>query len=94
MIGDLTKSHPSVLKTHLDNLMIILTHQLECPANINKYDSVEITKLHVCNNTCWTIGLFAMVFKENIAKFIEAIMMKLLKILCVTRVRIFLITVK
>ncbi len=88
LIGDLTKSHPSVLKNYLEDLIIILTHHLECPANLNKYDSVEISKLHVCNNTCWTIGLFAIAFQEQIGKYIDAIMMKLMKILCVTRVTI------
>ena len=87
MIGDLSKSHPSVLIGHFDQIMMILINHLECPQNLNKFDSNEMAKLHVCNNTCWTIGLLANSYPEQIGKYIESIMVKLLKILCVTRVK-------
>lgn len=67
--------------------MIIFINHLECPSNLNKNETREMAKMHVCNNTCWTIGMIANSQKEEITKYVETIMLKLLKILCVTRVR-------
>lgn len=66
--------------------MLTLINHLECPPSVNKYDSIEMAKLHVCNNTCWTVGLLANSYPEYMSKYVESIMVKLLKILCVTRV--------
>lgn len=86
LIGDLTKSNITVLMSNIDQIMTILINHLECPPSINKYDSNEMAKLYVCNNTCWTIGLLANTYNELLSNYTEPIMIKLLKILCVPRV--------
>jgi len=86
LLGDLTKTNNTILSSNFDEIMLILINHLECPPNINKYDKLEMAKLHVCNNTCWTIGLLAIAYKDLQSNYIEAIMMKLLKIFCVARV--------
>ena len=58
----------------------------------NKIDAIEIDKLSVCNNSCWTIGLLSMSYSRYMIEFFPAIMKKLITIL--THSKVFILKQK
>jgi len=80
IIGEIAMIDSQIYKNSIRMIASILINNLyinEC----NKQDSIEMDKLTVCNNTCWTIGLLAMSYPNVLIEFLQAIMKKLIMIL-------------
>lgn len=87
LISDVVKVEPTLFSTKFDKLMNILLIHLEIPISNNKNEQVmEMDKLSVTNNSCWTIGLLANFFPDKIKSYIQTIIKKLLKILSLPKV--------
>jgi len=86
LIGDIAKVNKSCINMVFDQLMSFLIQNLECPININKNNNDDIYKLNICINCCWTIGILSIIYGNFSINYIEQIMGKLLKILCVPRI--------
>ncbi len=85
LFGDLAKVDPKLLISRFDKLIEILIKNLDLS---NKYDSMEIEKISVCNNCCWTIGLISIALSDKIKPFIPTIMKNILKILSFPKVNL------
>lgn len=88
VIGDIGKIDNKIFIPHIKTLFNLLIVNLELN-EFNKMDPVEIDKLSVCNNSCWTLGLLAMSYSQFITEFMKIIMNKLIKILKNTKVNFF-----
>jgi transportin-1 len=87
LIGDFCKVDPDLLKPNADLLIKNLIKNLEL---FNKYETVEIEKLSVCNNTCWSLGLISIYLKDDIVMYVNLIIKHLLKIISLPKVLILL----
>jgi hypothetical protein len=86
LFGDLTKVDSNLLLPKFDNVIEILINNLDLS---NKFDSMELEKISVCNNSCWTIGLISLSLQEHIRNYIPTIMKNLIKILSFPKVNHF-----
>lgn len=80
VIGDIGKIDENIFINQIQKITEILMSNLDLNES-NKLDSVEIDKLSVCNNSCWTIGLLATTYSQYMGEFMKQIMKKLIKIL-------------
>jgi transportin-1 len=86
LFGDLAKVDATLLIPKFDKLMEILIKNLDLS---NKFDSMEIEKISVCNNSCWTIGLITLSLQEQIRVYIPTIIKSLIKVLSFPKVKLF-----
>ena len=85
LIGDLCKTKNKKIEENFDNLVMLLIENLEnSPSNRN--DPNDVDKIHICSNSCWAIGLLSAAHSQKLAIYIDQIMDRLLKMLCVPRV--------
>lgn len=85
LFGDLAKTKNKKLEENFDNIVTLLIQDLNIP-NKSINDPYAEDKIHICNNSCWTLGLLSISYPEKIEVFIDQIMIRLLKIFCVPRV--------
>lgn len=85
IIGDIAKIDSQIFINYIRMIALILINNLDLN-DCNKLDSIEIDKLSVCNNSCWTIGLIAMSYSLPMIEFFPAIMKKLIQILTHSKV--------
>lgn len=85
LLGDVAKVEASLLHIDFNRVMELLIKNLELPEN-GKFDNNDMERLSVCNNSCWTLGIVAVYCGSNIEKYLDTIIRKLLKILCVPKV--------
>jgi hypothetical protein len=85
LFGDLAKTKIKKLEDNFDNIITLLIQHLNIP-NKSANDPYAEDKIHICNNSCWTLGLLSITYPEKMGIFIDQIMIKLLKIFCVPRV--------
>ena len=87
MIGDLCKTKNKHIEENFDDLVMLLILNLEnSPTNRN--DPNDVDKIHICSNSCWAIGLLSAVHSQKLTVYIDQIMERLLKMLCVPRVNL------
>ncbi len=82
MVGDLGKADNNILTARFDEVLNIIFANLEFPEN-----NTEIEKLSICNNSCWSMGLLALQYPEQIRVNVIPILKKLLKIMSLPRVK-------
>ena len=87
LFGDLAKTNNQKLEENFDNIVTLLIQNLNIPSKATNDPFIE-DKIHICNNSCWTIGLLSIAYPKKIQVHIQLIMNKLLTILCVPRVNI------
>ena len=96
LLGDIARNDNIILKDNINFIINNLIKNLELPnmTNTNKNQrniidnndsDIEMEKLSVCNNSCWTIGIIAMSYPNSIKDFIDIIMKKLIKIISLPR---------
>jgi len=78
LVGDLCKVDTQLLKNNIDFFINILIENLELPTSKSK---IQIDRVSVCNNSCWSIGLLALTYKENVRLYVKSIMAKITNIL-------------
>ena len=84
LFGDIAKTNNLILNEKIDHVITFIIQFLENP-NSKSEDASE--KLQICINSCWTLGSLSITHKINFKAYIDKIMSKLLKILCVPRVK-------
>jgi hypothetical protein len=84
LLGDICTIEPELIKPRITLTMEVLISNLELP--ISKLDTLEVEKLSVCNNSCWTIGLIANALPDEVKNYVKLVMKSLLKILSYTKV--------
>jgi len=72
------------IEENFDSIIQILIKYLENPKKINDVNIEE--RILICNNSCKSIGIMSVKYSIKIQIYIDQIMDKLLKILCVPRV--------
>jgi transportin-1 len=82
MIGDIAKADNTILKNKFDEILSVVFQNLDFPVSNN----VEMEHLSVCNNACWTIGIMALNYPDQIRVNVTPILKKLLKIMSLPRV--------
>lgn len=90
IIGEIAKIDSQIFINYIRMIASILINNLDLN-DCNKLDSIEMDKLSVCNNSCWTIGLLALSYPKLIVEFFPAIMKKLIAILTHSKVCFFMI---
>ena len=85
LFGDLAKTNNKKIEDNFDNIIVLLIQNLENPTKNRNNPNTE-EKIHACNNSCWTIGLLSIAYSNRIQRYIDQIMERVLKILCVPRV--------
>lgn len=102
LIGDIGRVDNSIFQENIKYIVNTLIKYLELPEFIktknascsaSSKEPIEMEKLSVCNNSCWTLGILAISYPNSIKEFIHPIMKKLTKIISLPRV-IFLINLK
>lgn len=86
LVGDLCKADNTILLSKFEKVINVLFLNLEFPETGNKFETMEMERLSVCNNACWSIGQLALSYPEQIRIYVIAILNKLLKILSLPRV--------
>ena len=102
LIGDIARVDNLIFQENIKYIINTLIKYLELPEHSNKTKNVcvgyngnakepiEMEKLSVCNNSCWTLGILAISYPNSTKEFIHPIMKKLTKIISLPRVIIFL----
>lgn len=85
LIGDLCKADNLILKSQFQSVMNIIIGNMEFPENA-KLESIEIERISVCNNSCWTAGIIALCYPSQIVIYVMDIMKKIMKILSLPKV--------
>ena len=85
LIGDISKADNSLLKNQFHSVMTIIINNMEIPDN-NKLESLEMERMSVCNNSCWTAGILALSYPFEMDDYVADIMKKILKILSLPKV--------
>jgi len=85
LIGDLGKADNAILKNQFQLIMNMVIGSMEFPEN-TKLENIELEKISVCNNACWTIGILALCYPNQIVIYVMDIMKKILKILSLPKV--------
>ncbi len=80
LLGDLMEVDPNIIRPNYDRLMSILLQ------NLDLSNSIDMEKISVCNNSCWTIGLFALKLRNETYKYVSQIMNNMMKILAFPKV--------
>jgi len=96
LIGDIGRVDNLIFQENIKYIINTLIKYLELPEYMKaKYGScsdssnkelIEMEKLSVCNNSCWTIGILAISYPNSVKEFIQPIMKKLTKIISLPRV--------
>jgi hypothetical protein len=88
LLGDIARVDNIILKDNINFISNNLIINLELPIMNNKNqrvnnndNNIEMEKLSICNNSCWTIGILAMSYPDSIKDSINIIMKKLIKII-------------
>jgi hypothetical protein len=92
LIGDICNVDSELLKPKIKQTIEMLIINLEIP--VNKFEALEVEKLSVCNNSCWTIGLLAISMQAEITPYVAKIMKALIKIVSYSKVNVGLNLVK
>jgi hypothetical protein len=90
LMGDLAKADNQILKAKFDEVLGVVFQNLDFPESNN----VEMEQLSVCNNSCWTIGLLAMSYPDQVRVNVIPILKKLLKTMSLPRVSKFIFNLK
>jgi transportin-1 len=89
LLGDIARSDKLILKDNINFITINLIKNLEIPDMTNKNlkdnNDIEMEKLSICNNSCWTIGILAISYPECLKDSINILMKKLIKIISLPR---------
>lgn len=93
VIGEIAKIDQQIFFNYIRMITSILINNLDLN-EFNKLDSIEMDKLSVCNNSCWTLGLLAMTYPQFMIEFMQPIMKKLIIILTHSKVTILLLIIK
>jgi transportin-1 len=83
LISEIANIDAELIKPRLDATMNYLIHNLELP--LNKFNTLEVEKISVCNNSTWTLGLIAISLQQDITRYIPSIMEGLVKLLSFTK---------
>lgn len=96
LIGDIGRVDILIFQENIKYIVNTLIKFLELPDYIkaknsssgcpNAKEPIEMEKLSVCNNSCWTIGILAISYTNSVKEFIHPIMKKLTKIISLPRV--------
>jgi len=93
LLGDIGRVDSYIFQENIKYLINTLIKYLELPKYIknnndngNIKEPIEMEKLSVCNNSCWTIGILAISYSNSIKEYIHTIMKKLTKIISLPRV--------
>ena len=78
VIGEIAQADSSIFIFSVKTIMSNLIETLEFEEG---KDKDNFHKICVCNNTCWTIGLFAITYSKTMLEHINVIMKKMIKIL-------------
>jgi transportin-1 len=79
LIGDLCRVDTNLLEGNIDPLIEILTNHIQILDFKNCRGDMNL--ISVCNNSCWTLGILAVTFKDKIEKYVEIIIGSLLNII-------------
>lgn len=102
LIGDIGKVDSLIFQENIKYIVNTLIKYLELPeylkaksgyssgGNSKEQQPIEMERLSVCNNSCWTLGILAISYPNSIKEFIHPIMKKLTKIISLPRVLLFL----
>ncbi len=85
VIGEIIKIDQQIFFNYIIMIANILIYNLDLN-EFNKLDSIELDKLSVCNNCCWTLGLFVLYYPKFMMEFMQSIMKKLIIILTHSKV--------
>jgi len=89
LLGDIARYDKIILKDNINYITDNLIRNLELPDMTNKSskdnNDIEMEKLSICNNTCWTIGILAISYPDCIKDSVHIIMKKLIKIISLPR---------
>ena len=88
VIGEIAQKDSSIFIFSIKNIIGILIDSLEFD---EVKDKDNFHKLCVFNNTCWTIGLLAMIYSKTMFEYINQIIKKIIKILLCSNVNNFFI---
>jgi hypothetical protein len=88
LIGDLCKADNVILSNQFPQVMNIIISSMEFQEN-TKLENVEIERISVCNNSCWTAGLLALYYPSQIVTYVMDIVKKILKILSLPKVKYY-----
>jgi transportin-1 len=86
LLGEITNVEPELIKPHFEKSIEILIKCLEIPTD--KYDSLDMEKFTLCNNSSWTISIFIKHFGYEVNKYTRTILNSLLKILGFPKVKL------
>lgn len=76
--GDLTYIQTDCIVNNYQKIFKILLSYMDLPTKIDK---LEIEKISIVSNSCWTIGLYAIKYPELVMDYTMQFLEKLLKIL-------------
>jgi transportin-1 len=79
LIGDICMVDPKLLESNIDFFINILINDLDVP-EVSKKMKLDMEKISVCNNSCWTLGLLSQSFPEKVTLKANDIMKKIIKI--------------
>jgi hypothetical protein len=86
LIGDICTVDAKLILPKFKFTIEVLIKNLELP--VNKFEALEVEKLSICNNSCWTIGLMAVHLPNETKPYVNQIMKALMKILSYSKVNI------
>lgn len=81
LIGDICKVDTQLLQNNIDNIINFLLDQLE----YGDIKTLNIDTISVCNNSCWTLGLIVLAYKDKIEIYIDTIIRKIMNIISVPK---------
>lgn len=90
IIGEIAKVDSEIFSNYIKELASILISNLDLNEG-NKIDSIELDKLSVSNNCCWTMGLLAIFYSKFLIEYFPLIMKKLITILTYSKVFFYFI---
>lgn len=89
LLGDIARNDKIILKDNINYILGYLINNLEMPDLTNKNtkdpNDIEMEKLSLCNNSCWTLGIIAISYPEFLKDCIHILMKKLTKIISLPR---------
>jgi len=101
LIGDIAKVDNLIFQDNIKYIVNTLIESLDLPeymrakngcggnTNGNAKEPIEIEKLSVCNNSCWTLGILAISYPNSVKEFIHPIVKRLTMIISLPRVIFF-----
>jgi hypothetical protein len=89
LLGDIARNDKIILKDNINYIIKTLIDNLEMPDMSNKNlkdpNDMELEKLSLSNNSCWTLGILAISYPDYIKDYINLIMKKLINIISLPR---------